>query len=846
MNRLFLILSIILMFVFLGCDKSSEKGKELLEHQLKLVGIPQDIVVNICQDDNGNGTCDKGELQAKVTVNRNDTVAQMWEKVKFDSQGRYILQNYDSNIDIIMEIQDKKSLRYDNSKLGLNYKPDTEELSIIQSIVDADFLQEEDVVKLQTSKNRDKIDSILLKSLTINQNLLRDENLTKKTSLSLNLDKLARGLKESNVTKLPTKIDECNGNEECIKGVVEDARKRVELTKDEAKELARTKNVSDGYIVKLETPVKALCSNGKTYESSLKVREKGKIFFSKFPTGIDCNITVPSDATIDTNNNGEYDSDDKIIGFEMLSTAIGKQITPLTTLLFQKRAKGEDVDKFEYMISNFDPVVAPYRSIINIGIKKIRIQKLIVLMEILKTVMRESGDIFLLNLSTIINSRADENIKTFNIDRVIAKLSDSLKSSLKERVSFIQNLLVKLKSFNTRKVDINTFFVLVSDGGKTIEDALTDALLEPLPDGVDIFDFINTNEPRTTSETRAILANKTFYVPYSDNGIDIIEKHTFNKNATLDSWEMVQGEIDSGIENITINGNIFSGSGDYGIYIIINVTNKYIEIKDEDEDGIIKVFFSLKDAKAFFSGSNGTTKNLKDIVGRTIYQYCTTNSEMFSMTFQNDGKIKMKGDKEIDYVSYRIDKNILYTTEEGKEIEHTVLEFTNRYIKFVDKDKTSSTFYSTKVDAKANPESDCNKDNEQKIFDLVNGDIIFKNSRNRNIAIPSDAWIRITPSKFYKNGDWDGSVECKIISNGTFGRECYIFKDEKLIRDAFNNQNEKFSISLFKNGRGPGKHRWDCGEDAYKSLGDDLTRDKWSSITVLPNDYEDKSQEECN
>jgi len=541
MNRLFLITSVMLISLFLGCAKSSDKGKALLEHQLKLVGIPQEIVVNICQDDNDNGTCDVGELQAKVRVNRNDTVAEMWEKVKFDENGKYILHNYDPTKNIIMEIQDRENLKYDNSKLSLKYKPTTEELSVLQSVIDADLLKESDVKKLKESKNRDKIDRVLLNSLIVNQNLLRDENLTKATSLSLNLEKIAKGLKESNLTTLSTRLDECNNDKNCTDRLVSETKENVKLTQQEAEELARSKRLADGYIVKLTTPVQAVCSNDKTYKSSLEVGEKGKINFDKFPVGIKCNITVPSDAVIDANNNAIYDSDDKIIGFEMLAPANGKQITPLTTLLFKKRANGENIDKLEQLVANFDPVTAPYRTTINSGIEKIKIQKLMLLMEILKTTLKQSGDITKLNLSTIVNSRGDEKIEELNIDTIIANLSSDIRDSVKNRALSVQSLIEKLKDFDSSKVDINSFFILFSDGGISIKDALSQSLLTTLPNGTNIFDFIikpktednqastNIEEIKSSIKEEIVSINKA---PIANAGGD--QKVEIGKNVILD------------------------------------------------------------------------------------------------------------------------------------------------------------------------------------------------------------------------------------------------------------------------------------------------------------------------
>ncbi|CAA6801784.1 MAG: Chitinase, partial [uncultured Sulfurovum sp.] len=115
----------VLMTVLLlaSCGSSSEKAKEILTHLLKLIGIPQSVVVNICQDDNGNGRCDVGELHAKVGMEKGDSVQTMWNKVVFDEEGQYLLTNYDPTKNIIMELRDGENFRYDNGDLALKYKP---------------------------------------------------------------------------------------------------------------------------------------------------------------------------------------------------------------------------------------------------------------------------------------------------------------------------------------------------------------------------------------------------------------------------------------------------------------------------------------------------------------------------------------------------------------------------------------------------------------------------------------------------------------------------------------------------------------------------------------------------
>jgi len=502
MKKFFLVLVSAILLNFVGCGSSSEEAKALQQHNLKLVGIPQEIVVNICQDTNSNGSCDEGEFQAKIRVNADDSIAKMWEKVKFEADGRYILENYDPTLNIIMEIDGSKVAKYNNVDLSLTYKPTTRELSVLQAVVDADFLKEEDVSKLKALDNREEIDRVLFNSLTKNQSLLEEQNLTKKTALIINLEEIAKGLIDSNVSKeLPEQLEACANNNTCIERLVNNTSDEVEITEEEAVELARSKNVADGYIVKLTEPVVAICSNGKEYNSSLIVGEKGKIDFNAFPVGTECNITVPKGAIIDSNNNGIFDKKDKPLEFEMIGSADDNFITPLTTLLFKKRKNGEDVTQFASMIQNFNPVTAPSRTLTNSGVEKVKLEKLIVLMEILKTSMKNSVDISKLDLSGVVTTGTKDNINNLNIEKLIGNFPEELKNTILEKTGKIKQILNMLKTLDIKKVSINSFVIAVSDGGKGIKNALTSSLYIPLPNGVTILDFVNNSLTLSTNKT---------------------------------------------------------------------------------------------------------------------------------------------------------------------------------------------------------------------------------------------------------------------------------------------------------------------------------------------------------
>jgi len=537
MKKFLFMIGIVIIFIFTGCgsSKSSDEGKALLKHSLQLLGIPPEIVVNICQDDNNNGSCDVGELQANINVNQNDSIAQMWEKVKFDTGGRYILENYDPTKNIIMEIDGKKSAEYNNVDLSLKYKADTEELSVLQAVVDADFLNEEDVTKFKALENRENIDRAIFNGLTKNQTLLEEQNLSTKTALSINLEEIAKGLIQLDVSKeLPEQLEQCGNSDSCIEELINNTTKEIELTEDEARELARSKNIADGYIIKLVEPVEAVCKDGKRYSSSLEIKEKGKITFDSISN--DCTITVKSGAIIDSNNNGKLDRSDKVLEFDMIGSENNTFITPLTTLLFKKREKGEDTATFSNMIYNFDPVTAPSRVTKNSGLEKIKIEKLIVLLEIVKRAMKDSLDISLLNLSTLL----DES-RNLNFDTLLKQLPKKSANKLKAKAMVMQNILSIFKDIDTSLISVNTFIVSLTDGEKNIENALIDSLILPRPVDVNVVDFIIQN-----SESRVLIKG-------------LIEQENINLNTPPVANAGVDQTVIQG-ESVTLDGSKSSGS----------------------------------------------------------------------------------------------------------------------------------------------------------------------------------------------------------------------------------------------------------------------------------------------
>jgi len=252
-----------------GCGSTSKEGKELLLKLLQLVGIPQSIVVNICQDANNDGICNLNEPTATIAIAKGDTAEKILEKFEVSENGRYILEHYDPTLKILMEIKDDG--RYDTGRqvtLPFTPKPiikDTpQELSILQSLSDNGFLEAQEYQALtEAPKARNVIDQILLENVFQNQQILEEHNVTVSLATDKNLEFMAEGLRELNVTELVDNLNSCENNrsQDCREVVIA-ADDRTEINKDDAKTIQDT-NSTEG-----TTHIGTTEDNNKTVEIS--------------------------------------------------------------------------------------------------------------------------------------------------------------------------------------------------------------------------------------------------------------------------------------------------------------------------------------------------------------------------------------------------------------------------------------------------------------------------------------------------------------------------------------------------------------------------------------------------
>jgi len=249
-------LSLVAVLGLASCGSNSTKeAKELLQRILTVVGIPHNIVANICQDDNGNGVCEALELQAKINIDKGDTVDTIWEKISLSEDGEYFLENYDPTKKILMELQNSKEFKFDDGKFTFSYLPATQELSILQTMVDSGYLQSEDVVAIKKIKAVDDFYDVLLRDTYSNLNTLRAIGLTNRQSTPSAMSEMGDELFDKGIKKeFPEAMNACGDDKKCTDTLLAELSKKLLIDEEEAKEIAKINGINKEPVIPTSTP----------------------------------------------------------------------------------------------------------------------------------------------------------------------------------------------------------------------------------------------------------------------------------------------------------------------------------------------------------------------------------------------------------------------------------------------------------------------------------------------------------------------------------------------------------------------------------------------------------------
>jgi len=253
MKKIVFIIFILITIFLTNCGSgSSDAGKKLLSQILTIVGIPQNMIVNICQDGNNNGFCDSIEL-SYVSLEKINFLA----KIILGENNHYELKNYDPNKKIIMELQ-SEDMNYNDGNFSLEYRGTSTELSILQSMVDANDISSDEVKDVNKMEGKDTFYDVLLGSMIKNLNGYMNNDMEHKSAREVNLKELGRVFKEDIPLKKLSKLikEQCKDDIDCRRELIK--KFPVNLNTDEqniydiARKRRRVKLVNDKLIESFE------------------------------------------------------------------------------------------------------------------------------------------------------------------------------------------------------------------------------------------------------------------------------------------------------------------------------------------------------------------------------------------------------------------------------------------------------------------------------------------------------------------------------------------------------------------------------------------------------------------
>jgi hypothetical protein len=206
------------------------------------VGISQTLIVNVCQDSNRDGMCNIGEIQAKVTINKGDSVDDIWRKIALNSDGQYFLETYNPEFPILLELQDTSKVDYDNGKFTLafdgfqtNEQNETKEISVLESMVDADAISKAEADSFRTLTNaeaQEKFYNTLLSDLETNINTLRRDGLDSKRAVTATIKEMGDETKANQ--EIADKINSCGDDQSCVDEEIKKVSDELIITEKES------------------------------------------------------------------------------------------------------------------------------------------------------------------------------------------------------------------------------------------------------------------------------------------------------------------------------------------------------------------------------------------------------------------------------------------------------------------------------------------------------------------------------------------------------------------------------------------------------------------------------------
>ncbi|WP_456458938.1 hypothetical protein [Nitratifractor sp.] len=291
-----------------------------------------------------------------------------------------------------------------------------------------------------------------------------------------------------------------------------------------------------------------------------------------------------------------------------------------------------------------------------------------------------------------------------------------------------------------------------------------------------------------------------------------------------------------------------------------------IFLKEHDrKSSSIRLYTDANQAEAFLSHLKEGDKNvnpLRRIRGKKLYMNQAVSEEekaIDEFTFLKNGKAFVKifnphtGKMRVeDRFRYRVKAGsplIVTVDKDGEREYHRIVDHGKNWIAVRETSGDMSYFYTNRLAASEGIltlDVDGEPDSHEVPYRLDEGEVDFYDSQGVPIAAPSDAWVRLTARDDDGEYKWDTRMSCKVQPDGRFKDYCFIHAEDRAFWDrVLSDPDRLYQIVVFRNHIEPQKDNWDCGEDVYRYVGQDLTQDNWSQIVVTPDDYQDRSSEQC-
>ena len=303
-------------------------------------------------------------------------------------------------------------------------------------------------------------------------------------------------------------------------------------------------------------------------------------------------------------------------------------------------------------------------------------------------------------------------------------------------------------------------------------------------------------------------------------------------------------------------------------FYTFRLENGRLMVREGKNEGIVLRLYRDKNARDLFlqrliSGDDGI--DLEALRGKKIYLNTGwgDSKEIGELRLKTDGKLiyrffdSSRGRFVVKkWGSYTFDEQhhtIVTPGEDGSKELHRIIDHDEKGFVIREPEGDLTYFYYTRLAALEGmvtiDECDGGSDGHQISYTLSTGGTVhFVDENGTARPVPTDAWVRLTPKSAYDQDDWGAALNCRVQSDGSFGSECWLDSEEDrdLWDQALQDTGSRYQIVVYKNHIDPEEKHWDCGEDLYRYVGQDLPASDWRDIVVTPDDYQDRSGEQCD